>query len=348
MDCGGEERQRQGGLIQLETDMKRSIRSTLAWILFLLAGPVLAQEPAKLRVKVFPGAQNLPLFAGVAKGFFAKRGLAVEPLFTANSTELRDGLANGDFDIAHAGVDNSVFMVELAGRDAIIVSGGDSSMNEFFVQGHVSSLADLRGRIVIVDAPNTAYALQVRKILLNAGLKAADYTFKPIGGGLARARAMHENRDYAATILNAPFSFAAVKDGMKSMGRTIDLLGPYQATGAFVMRAWARANANALERYLASYIEATRWARDPANRAECVQLLAGGLKIERSVAEPTYDALMDPVFGLSPDARFDQQGFRNVLALRAEIEGQWGGKPPAPDKFIDLGYYERAMALVGK
>ena len=40
-------------------------------------------------------------------------------------------------------------------------------------------------------------------------------------------------------------------------------------------------------------------------------------------------------------------GFRNALALRAEIEGQWGGKPPAPDRFVDLGYYERAMALAG-
>ena len=70
--------------------MKRSMRSALAWMLFLLAGPLLAQEPAKLRVKVFPGAQNLPLFAGVAKGFFAKRGLAVEPLFTVNSVVFRD------------------------------------------------------------------------------------------------------------------------------------------------------------------------------------------------------------------------------------------------------------------
>ena len=88
--------------------------------------------------------------------------------------------------------------------------------------------------------------------------------------------------------------------------------------------------------------------RDPANRAECVQLLMDRLKIERGVAEPTYDALLDPVFGLSPDARFSAEGFRNVLALRAEIEGQWGGKPPAPDRFIELSYYERALALTAK
>ena len=324
------------------------MRTVLIAMLCAFASAVSAQEPAKIRVKVFPGAQNLPLFAGLAKGLFAKRGVAVELLFTVNSTELRDGLANGDIEVAHSAVDNSVAMVELAGKDAVIVMGGDSSMNELFVQGHVASAADLRGRTVIVDAPNTAYALQVKKILLNAGLKAGDYAIKPVGGGLVRARAMRESRDNAASILNPPFSFAAEKDGMKSLGRTIDLLGPYQATGAFVMRAWAKANANGLERYLAGYIEATRWVRDPANRAECVQLLADRLKIERDVASRTYDALLDPVFGLAPDARFNHLGFGNVLALRAEIEGQWGGKPPAPEKFIDLGYYERALALAGK
>ena len=39
-------------------------------------------------------------------------------------------------------------------------------------------------------------------------------------------------------------------------------------------------------------------------------------------------------------------GFRNLLALRAEIEGQWGGVAPAPDKFIDLSFYQRALRYV--
>jgi hypothetical protein len=36
-------------------------------------------------------------------------------------------------------------------------------------------------------------------------------------------------------------------------------------------------------------------------------------------------------------------GFRNALSLRAEIEGQWGGVPPEPDKYLELQYYERAL-----
>jgi hypothetical protein len=32
-----------------------------------------------------------------------------------------------------------------------------------------------------------------------------------------------------------------------------------------------------------------------------------------------------------------------VLALRAEIEGDWGGKPPAAERYYDLSYYNSAL-----
>jgi hypothetical protein len=79
-----------------------------------------------------------------------------------------------------------------------------------------------------------------------------------------------------------------------------------------------------------------------------VALLVQRLKLAPEVAEKTYDQMREPKFGLATDARFDLEGFRNVLALRAEIEGQWGGKPPAPGKFYDLQYYERAVKTLGQ
>jgi ABC-type nitrate/sulfonate/bicarbonate transport system substrate-binding protein len=111
------------------------------------------------------------------------------------------------------------------------------------------------------------------------------------------------------------------------------------------MRAWAREHPQLLERYIAAFIEALRWTRDPANHAEAVALLTEKLKISGKEAERTYELLMDPRFGFTPDAKFDPEGFNNALALRAEIEG---GKPAAPERYIDLSYYERARKLVGR
>ena len=307
-----------------------------------------AADPAPLRVKVFQGAQNLPIYVGIEKGIFAKHGVKVELQYTRSSTELRNGLAAGDFEIAVSGVDNAVALVEVAGKDVIIVMGGDSSMNEFLVQSEIGSVAELRGKTLVVDAPNTAYAILAKKILLNNGLREGDYAVKPVGGSTQRLKAMLDNKENAAVVLGVPFSILAVQNGLKSLGRTVDLLGPYQANGAYVMRAWAQANAQTLERYIAGYVESLRWAMQPANRAECVAMLVERLKLAPEVAERAYDLLREPKFGLDPDARFNPDGFKNLLALRAEFEGPAGASPPTQEKYIDLSYYQRAIAALAR
>jgi hypothetical protein len=49
-----------------------------------------------------------------------------------------------------------------------------------------------------------------------------------------------------------------------------------------------------------------------------------------------------PKGALAKDARFDMEGFRNVLRIRAEIEG--GDADAAPAKYLDMSYYERALS----
>ena len=313
--------------------------------LALCAG-ALAAGHETIRVNTFPNAKALPFHAGLANGVFARRGVTLELSFTENSTAQREGLAAGEFDVVHSAVDNAVAMVETAKKDVVIVTGGDSGMNEFFVQAHVRSFADLRGRKLVVDAPNTAYAIQAKKILLKHGLKdGTDYTVVPVGRGELRLKAMAENKDYAAAILNLPFTIQAEHLGMKSLGNTVDILGPYQANGAFALRAWVGSHGPLLERYIAAYVESLRWVRRPENRAECVAILMDKLKIDRDVAERTYRLLADPVRGFTPDAAFDTEGFRNLLALRAEIEG---GSAPQPEKYLDLSYYRRAIGALAK
>ena len=72
--------------------------------------------------------------------------------------------------------------------------------------------------------------------------------------------------------------------------------------------------------------------------------MAERLKLPPDVVTQAYDLAAHPVTGFAKDAKLDMEGFRNVLKLRAEILGQWGGTPPAPDKYIDLTYYQRALA----
>ena len=298
-----------------------------------------------LRINIFNTSSNLPLFAALENGYFANRDLSIEVQNTPNSDEQRAGLADGKFEIAHAAVDNAVAMIE-SSIDAIIVSGGDAGMNDFMVRAEINSMADLRGKCLAVDAPNTAYALAAKKILrLNGLLEGRDYKVKLAGGTGPRSAAMVLDAELAAGMINPPFSFSVLEKGLKSLGSQFDLLGPYQATGAFVMRHWAAGHGDALERYLAAYIEGQRYVLNPANRGEMIALLTNRFKLEPAVAQGTYDAVVKPGSGLAPDAGFNDEGFACVLAIRAEMEGMWSGVPPAMEKYLDLSYYRRALEM---
>src|SRR6516162_3297891 len=315
--------------------------------LAISGAPAGAAEATNIRVNTFPNAKALPVYVGIAKGVFAKYGLAVEQENTESSQSQRDGLVAGKFQIAHSALDNAVAMIEVAKKDVVIVSGGDSGMNEFFVQPDIASFADLKGKTIVVDAPDTAYALQAKKLLLQHGLKEdIDYKVKQVGAVPFRYKAMIEDKANAGGILNLPFTVEASERGLKSLGGMVDLLGPYQAAGAFVMRSWARDNGSALERYLAGYVESVRFILDRRNRAEAVGLLIDKLKLDRKIAERTYDLLVVPATGFTPDAKFDVEGFRNVLALRAEIERKPETEAAPPERYVDLGYYERALKLI--
>jgi ABC-type nitrate/sulfonate/bicarbonate transport system substrate-binding protein len=305
-----------------------------------------AAEPVLVHLNTFPNARALPFYVARDHGFFARHGLNVDLQFTKSSKSQRDALANGAADVVQAAVDNAVAMIDIAKVDIVIVGGGDSGTNEFYVQDDVKGFAGIRGRAIVVDAVNTAYALQAKKILLQHGLRVdADYTLNPVGNGARRLQALFDDKKNAGAILNLPFSLQAAQRGLHSLGRTTDMLGPYQAGGAFVRRAWAREHADVLERYLAAYIEALRWSLDPKNRAEAAAILVQNFKLPQDLAEKSLVLMAEPGFGFAPDAKFDLVGFKNVLALRAEVEG---GTPADPARYIDLSLYDRAMQLVNK
>jgi ABC-type nitrate/sulfonate/bicarbonate transport system substrate-binding protein len=302
----------------------------------------IASAQDKLRVIVFPGMSNVPQFAAEAQGYYKKRGLDVELINTPNSTELRNGLAEGRYDIAQGGVDNAVAQVETAKVDLFIFMGGNSGLNSLFVQPEINSFDDLRGKTVAVDSPNTAFALLMYKMLDVKGIKRNEYTPKPFGGTNQRLKAMLTDKSVAAGMLSPPGSIHAKRGGLKDFGSAVSVVGPYQADAGWVLRKWGKANEDVLTRYIAANIEGMRWALNPANRPALIALMEKRLMQSNDIVTEALK-IADEQKSYQVDARFDLEGFRNVLKLRAEMLGTWGGKPPAPDKYLDLSYYERAL-----
>lgn len=317
---------------------------TMLTLTMLMSGAAQAQAQAqaqatKLTVIAFQGLQNLPILAAQAKGFFASRGIDIDLHYTPNSNELRNGLAEGRYQIAHAGVDNAFALKDKANVDIAVVMGGDNSLNDLIVRPEITTLADVKGKAVVVDAINTAYAFQLYEMLRQQGVDKGDYRVNPVGGTMLRFQAMLNDQTMVAAMMNFPVTILAQKAGLKNMGTAAAALGPYQGSSAFVLRAWGKENADTLVKYLQAYIEGLRWTRDSRNKPEAVALLIERQKLAPEIAAQAYDVAANG--GLDKDAVINLAGVETVLKLRAQYEG---GTPAAPDKYLDLSYYRKAIA----
>ena len=302
-----------------------------------------------MRVNAFPNAKALPLHAGIATGIFERRGFKIELHLTESSRSQRESLAAGKSDVVHSAVDNAVAMIEVAKHDVVIVSGGDSGMNEFFVQPEIKSFADLRGRVPSWwTRPTPPMRCRSRRSCSSTGSRTATTRSSRSAPACSASRRCWRTRTTpaASSICRSPCRpkppACAAWDGPSTCW------GPIRRPAASRCGPGRERNSETIERYLGAYVEALRFVRDPANRAGNVGLLVDKLKLSAREAERTYELLMDPRFGFTPDAAFDREGFRNMLALRAEVERKPGTAVPAPERYVDLSYYERAMQLVGR
>jgi ABC-type nitrate/sulfonate/bicarbonate transport system substrate-binding protein len=314
-----------------------------AAVLALALAPARAAEK-QLKLIMFQGTSGLPVFVAQDKGLFAKYELEVEVTYTPSSDFQRKSLAEGKFDIAPTGADNAVFMVDTGAGDVVIVAGGDNSSNLLIVQPTIHHYADIKGKAVVVDAPDTAYAFQLYKMLALKGVKKGEYTVLSKGGTPARLAAMKEDPNNAAAMMSPPLSIAAQKDGFHSLGSVADVLGPYQGNAVAVLRSWAKANGATLVNFLKAEILANRWAFDPKNRAELEAIAAKRMKLDEATIKASVEAAVGRKHSLDKDMRLDMAGFREMLKLRAEFAGKPGAKPASPNKYIDMSYYKKALA----
>ena len=297
-----------------------------------------------IRAIVFPGVQNLPIFAAEEQGFFEQRNIHLELIPTKNSEQQRNGIADGTYDIAHSAIDNAIALSDVAGKDVISFVGLDKGFNQFVVQPEIKSYEDLRGKILGVDAPDTAFALIAYELLDRNGLKRdRDYQVMPIGATRFRLAALQERKcDFA--MLNLPFCLDAAEAGLSKLEDPQRAIGAYQGNTGLALRSWILGHEDLLVRYIASFVQGLRWVLDPANRSKAVELLGRRMQMQPHIAEECCRIILDPEFGFTRDAKLDLEGLTMVRKLRANFTGTVNPKPDAD--YIDESYYEKALALL--
>lgn len=294
-----------------------------------------------LSVCTFAGASSLPLYVAAEFGLFARAGLDVELVATRSSDELMTGLLDGRFPIVHAAPDNFIAWRDRTGAPIVAWIGGTSGPISLVGRPDLTSVADLRGRSIAVDAPSSGFVSVLRKILRSAGLDPADVRLDPLGATHLRVAALREGRT-DASMLTLPWSAATARDGFAILAEARDVTPRLQGSCAGSLSPWLDAHADEADAYLRAIVAALTWLGRPGNHAPARALLERRYEIEPDLAEIVRIAFTDPVTGWPAAGGIDLAGMSAVLELRAE-----NGSPSLAevDTYVDVRPYERVLGF---
>lgn len=302
----------------------------------------------KINMIGFGGAANLPSWLAIDKGIFAKHGLDVSLARTEGSmAQIQDMMAD-KYQIATTSIDNIVAYAEGQGPakldkpfDMVAVMGVHFGLNSVVTRPEIKRYADIKGKAVAVDAPNTGYAFVLFKILADNGLVLnRDYTILPVGGTEHRMESMKDGRAVAA-VMSAPTDLEAKEAGYNILADAAAELGGYQGSVYGVRRGWAAANEATMLAFIRAIVEAH--GRIYQDKAVAKEVLLKRIKgLDDKGAETIYTALTTGKGGLSRKAEINVAGVQTVLTMRGDY-----AEPRKtlndPQKYLDLSYYQKAV-----
>jgi ABC-type nitrate/sulfonate/bicarbonate transport system substrate-binding protein len=269
-----------------------------------------------------------------ASGALGAAGLDVETTITPSSTEQMQGLSDGTFDLVSTAFDNVLAWSGRAGADIVAVAQVDAAVElPVVARPEIADWSDLRGKVLAVDAADTAFALVLRRVVQAHGLELdRDYSFVAVGATAARLQTLQDGRASAA-VLNAPFDSQALAAGMRRLGDQHEVLPDYPGGVLAVRRDWAVAHRDDLVRYLRVWSRAGQLASaEPDDAAETY-----GRAANLSMAEARRRLPL--VFN---SGVIDPAGLQAVLDLRNRF-GYQLPMGPRLEVYYDAAYLEAAL-----
>jgi len=295
-------------------------RTTLACAFMIGAlAPAFAQNPTPIRMIGFGGATNLPAWVAIEKGFFAKEGLSVTLDRTQGSREQMKDVMDGKYEFVTTAFDNIVAYTDGQGAtkfdnfDLTAILGVHSGLNSVVARPEIKSYADLRGKVVAVDAVSSGYATVLYEILKRKGIDKGQYEIISVGGTEGRVKALEEGRGHVA-IISSPQDIQLEKRGFKILDDAAAALGDSQGSVYAVRKSWAKAHEKEVLALMRAVIAAQNYVFE--NREGAIEVLMKRQPgVSREDAELIWKRLTGPG-GLTRNAALNQKGVESVLELR--------------------------------
>jgi ABC-type nitrate/sulfonate/bicarbonate transport system substrate-binding protein len=293
---------------------------------------------------------RLPQVVADREGFFTREGIEVTIVpFTssfrareagARPVSLREGMANGDVDMARQQFPLLIADVLMDRKSRAVSVAASNPVYYVAARPDIKSFADLKGKTVAITGPRDGITIWTRKLLALHGLSDRDVTLKDIAGSDGRLNCL-KSGECAAASLGQPAILGALEAGAHSLGLTNEV-GPLLYQVDIANPAWAAAHRDVVVKYIRASMAAMRFIQDPKNRDEIVRLTSSLMKEPEDRSRRMLSDIWEPKNRVLPQqAAFDMASVKASIALLGEY-GVLKEPLPVPERFIEPAYAEAA------
>lgn len=331
------------GVITISMTWRNAFVLFAAAVAFNAAPPAFAQSAALTTVNVVQttrSVQDWPLDVADRMGFFAANGLRVDVELAGSSAAAAQQLVAGSADIGSVSTTQVVEAI-LGGAPIVqVLKNVLTSPYAMVARKGTTSIAQLRGKTIMIGGPNDITRVFIDKLLAAHGLKPGDYTYTYAGAPAARYAALLAGA-IDATPLLPPVTYSAAAQGYPILDDTRKYFPNFPTSGYTTRLSWAAAHRPVLVAFIKSFLEGVFWIYNPANKARAMQILEEATNTQPGDAEHTYDQyLKERLFSTS--ARYEAPEFAQVINVLLQTS-QIAAPPPPSVKIFDNSYADEAV-----
>jgi len=276
---------------------------------FLFATGAAAQTTTPERVVVsYPSKSitNFPILeTGQRRGFYQKENLSVNLVYMRGGIDIK-ALLTGDADFGTGST--TAVTAFVAGAPLRVVMSLNSYVDQgLYAQPKYRSLAQLKGQSIGSLNPGGLVDTLLRKIIVQNGLSPErDFIILNMGGTPERFAAL-KSGTIAASMLSAPHSLRAEKDGFTKIAVTRDYVD-VPGTALVVHADKIKKQPNMIKRFLRASLRAMNYIRE--NRSDTTQMIMREFGMDQEIAALAYKQLLDL---LSVDGKNRVEGYQLLV-----------------------------------
>ncbi|HEY7168269.1 MAG TPA: ABC transporter substrate-binding protein [Candidatus Binatia bacterium] len=228
-------------------------------ISFVLFSTASAQEKKSPSIVVGYSALSgsfAPLWVAFDQGLFTKYGIDVRLTYIQGNRVMMSALTAGEVHLYQGAAEGLIRLIS-GGGDGIFIASQYNIVGHYVLMTdpRITRLEELRGQRIALDPTSPTYGYML-KALEHIGLRKEDVIFVQFGTAGQPERTMAVLRKQAAaTILTAPNTYAAEKQGLRKFSIIRDLKIRQLITVTGMTRKFLRERRDLAEAFLRGYVE---------------------------------------------------------------------------------------------